>query len=252
MAREKTNRIVVYRLNSLHKFEKLDFSAKGYATEYADETIKLFVQTGKCSTPQWIAYIAPLLSTDPAKIVNESCSFILFVKHAGNLYALAGGYGYTQLEEHVDDEFGLQVALRLINGEAISAISQRAMKGTTRQVFRAVAGYQPVFDRDNYNRILKALEGRGRFEGRTFRVSGRSSLVLRTGKSVHNLESVLSEVEDILGREPQIHFPKSYEEVKGKDLFRELDEARFERFRAFWAGDSNRETLYLEFDDPIV
>jgi len=249
MAREKTHRIVLYRLKSASAVETLDFTDKDYVLEHEEPDMKLFLQVGKRSEPGWVKYIGPLLERDATEVLNSSCSFILLLKSGESGYALTGGYGYTEVEKYMCDDFGLQVAVRMIDN--ISGINQRAMKGTTRQVFRAVAGYDPLFDRENYNRILKWLKGKGEFEGRSFQVSGRSSLVLRTGRGIEDVSAVLEEVEGILTTEPKVHFPKSYEEVEDQKVIEGLNERSLALCSLFWQGQRGRDDLYLELEDPV-
>lgn len=252
MSHEKTNRIVVYQLDDATKFEDLDLTDKGYSLEYSNEDKKLFLQVSKKSTPPWASYLEPYMEDGIDKIVNRSSSFVLIVSHENTVYALAGGYGYTALKGKYEDEFGLNVALRMINESEITSINQRSMKGSTRQLLRAVAGYEPLFDRDNYNRILKHIEGKGTFEGKTFRVSGRSSLVLRTTKGIDDITDVIGEVETILKLDEKIHFPRSYKLIKDATVIESLIDKLFLEFKSYWENDDIRDNIYLEFNDPLV
>ncbi len=249
MPKEMTNRVVLYKLNPGFDLAALGLAKKKYSLEYSDKTTKLFIQADRISPPQWLRYIKPLLP--PArKLRNKNASFIFFVKHKKNHYAICGGYGYTELADHIVEDFGLQIVLRMIND--ISIINQQSMKGVTRQILRAVSGYDPNFDRENYNRILSSLEGKAIFEDRKFRVKGSSSLVLRTVRDIKHITEVLNEVEEIMGRAEIVHFPKSYEEVKKPKIIAALEEQMLEKFNAFWKGQGDRDHFYLEFKDPLI
>lgn len=175
---------------------------------------------------------------------------MLIIQHENDLFSLSGGYGYTALKGMHEEEFGLNVALRMINESAITSINQRSMKGVTRQLFRSVAGYDPLFDRENYNRILKHVEGKGSFEGQTFRVSGRSSLVLGTTKDIENISDVIQEIKEISGNAEKVHFPCSYKAVKDPDTINELTNKLYVEFKEYWESNGSRDNIYLEFDDP--
>lgn len=252
MSREKTNRVVIYQVKPHISFDDIDFTSEGYTPEFSDATRKLFLQRDKASTPSWSSYIMPLLPEDTEKIHNFSSSFILVIHHNASNYILSGGYGFTELQNYVTEEFGLDLALRMIDEKEISTLSQKAMKGTTRQIIRAVAGYDPLFDSDNYNRILSAIEGKAQFEGRKFRIVGKSSLALRTAKDVHHLSEVLSQIEEVLAQDEKVHLPKSYKEVKEKATIVELEALMLDSFQSYWQGQVGRENMYLEFKDPFA
>lgn len=252
MSREKTNRVVIYQVRPHITFDAIDFATVGYTLQFSDETRKLFVQRNKVSTPSWLSYIMPLLPEGTEEIHNFSSSFILVIHHNASNYILSGGYGFTELQGYVTEEFGLDLALRMIDEKEISTLSQKAMKGTTRQIIRAVAGYDPIFDRDNYNRILSAIEGKAQFEGRKFRIVGKSSLALRTAKDIHHVSEVLTQIEEVLAQDEKVHLPKSYKEVTEKVTLDQLEALMFASFQSYWQCQADRENIYLEFKDPFA
>lgn len=251
MGRDKTNRVVLYQVKSHIAFDSLDFVDSGYTLQFSDANRKLFVQSGKISTPSWATYIEPLLPEPRESLFNSSCSFIMVIHHNTSNYILRGGYGFTEIQDYIVQDFGLGMALRMIDEKEVSALNQKAMKGTTRQIIRAVSGYDPLFDRDNYNRILNTIEGKAQFEGRKFRIIGKSSLALRTTRDINHASDVLSQVEEILAQEEQVHFPKSYKEVKAKEKLNQLEALMFAGFQKYWRGEGSRENIYLEFRDPF-
>lgn len=251
MTREKTNRLVIYQAKPQIPFEAFDVTDAGYTLDFEDANRKLFVERNKFSTPSWATYISPLLPPEAARIANYNCSLIFVIRHNASIYILAGGSGYSDIQDYIVEDFGLNMALRMIDGE-ISAMTQTSMKGTTRQIIRAVMGYEPSFDRDNYTRILNAIHGKAFFEGKKLRIEGKSSLALRTVRDIGSLGQVLDQIEQILAREERVHFPKSYKEVKDQGTITQLEAQMFETFQRFWRGEIGRENLYLEFKDPFV
>lgn len=252
MRREKTTRVVIYQVKPQILFDSLDFTTEGYTLQFSDANRKLFIQRNKQSTPSWATYITPLLPKGTDAIHNFNSSFILLIHHNASNYILSGGYGFTEIQDYVSEDFGLDMALRMIDEKEISALNQKAMKGTTRQIIRAVAGYDPLFDRDNYSRILNTIEGKAQFEGRKFRIVGKSSLALRTAKDINHVGEVLAQIEEILAQEEKVHLPKSYKEVKEKATLDQLEAMMFASFQRFWLGQAGRENIYLEFKDPFA
>lgn len=249
MARKKTTRIVVYKIKSSFKLDEIDLENSGYQKEYENGDIRLFVKSNQ-SKPSWINFLSPYI-TDADELVSQRLSFVLLRKCDDGIFALAGGSGYHSLKEFYEEEFGLQVAVRVITEDQIKSLNQKPLKGATRQIFRAVQGYNPSLDRSNYNRILKFLEGKGEFEGRTFNISGRTSLVLRTEKPVSEFDQVIREICGILEREEQVKLPKSYRVVKDEGILDKLGEALKNEFAEFWEAEGSRDSFYLEFDNPI-
>src|SRR5699024_11089208 len=96
----------------------------------------------------------------PDSIINRSCGFLLLKRHGDNVYAITGGYAYTEIRDAILEDFGLQIALRMIDESGLANIKQRSLKGSVRQIMRAVAGYDPLFESENYNRMLDGLEGK--------------------------------------------------------------------------------------------
>lgn len=249
---ERTQRIVLHRLDDGVDLNSLDFGDAGYVLQDGQDAWRLFVLTNHQHVPDWKALIEPHLSaTAPDEIINRSCSFILLIRHNSRNYALTGGYGYLRVKSIADPRFGLDVTLRMVGEDEIKAVHQRNLKGTTRQIFRAVQGYNPLLDASNFTRILRSLEGKGSFEGREFRISGRSCLALRTSRPLSQLPAVLDEVEEILQGPPKVKFPQGYELVDDPATVECLNGRMFDQFKAFWEDKADRDTLYLEFSEPL-
>ena len=250
MARKKTNKINLYRIKQDYDFNTIDIS--GYDEEYKDDNIKLFVQRDKKSYPPWQKFLKIYLDKTKGNIVNISSCFVFFIKHNNSIYALTGGFGHTKIKQIIEEEFGLEVALRMINVEKLSAINQKAMKGTTRQIYRAVSGYNPNFYRENYNRLLNSIKGRAEKDGKWFRVVGTNSLSLRTPKSIDKIHDVLDEIENLLKSEPKIKFPKPYRVVKNDDRLNKLNDKLLMTLSDYWQDKIDRYNLYAELSVPFL
>lgn len=249
MARaSKTNRINIFKLrqdinltnfSSINEYEKI----------FSNEKSALFIQKDKKSIPEWSKFILPL--APKVHFENSSNSFIYLIKHKDNLYALTGGYGFKVIQDDIDEEFGLNVALRLIDNLSISSIHQFSVKSQTRQIQRSVANYNPSFDNENYNKILKSISGKGQFSGKNFLVQGKSSIVLRTEKDINNIEQVLDEIDDILNKEEKIKLFKSYKKVSDKKLIKKLNSKLYRELCKFYKNENNLSSLYLDLPDPF-
>jgi len=253
MAREKSNKVNIYKIANIFDFDTVDFDdLDGFVKEFEDATRKLFIRRLKPGTPNWLTYLKPLISSNVDQIKNYNSSFILIIKHNVNIYALSGGHAYSKLEKYIEADFGVRMALKMIKEKGILALNQRSLKGSTRQIYRAVIGYDPIFDKDNFTRVLNSLEGTGEFEGRTFRIIGKSALALRTTKDIARLSEVLAEIEAIANQSEKIHFPKSFIVEKEETIVNELNDEMLKMVSAYWRGNSDRDRLYLEFKDAFT
>ncbi len=249
---KKTTKLNLYRLSKDQKVEYLDFDRDGYELEFRDDSIKFYVQRNKTKPASWEKYFTEHLDSKKGRILNSTSSFIFLYIHKERGYILTGGFGFSKIQDIVDDEFGIEIALRLIEEEKISAINQKSMKGTTRQIYRAVAGYNPNFDRENFNRILNSIQGKCKFENRSFSISGKSSLSIRTERALESLPAIIDELEEIERKTPKIVFPKSYKQVNSQETLSELNKLLFALVQAYWNDNEDRDRLYVEFQEPLI
>nr|WP_040218205.1 DUF6119 family protein [Haemophilus parahaemolyticus] len=136
----KTNRINLFKIDE--DFNLSNFSSiNEYTKVFSNKNSCLFIQKDKVSIPEWSNFISSLAPSYSFR--NNSNSFVYFRVHNYGLYALTGGHGYKVIQDYIDDEFGLNVALRLIDNLAISSIHQLSIKSQTRQIQRSVANYNP-------------------------------------------------------------------------------------------------------------
>lgn len=249
MATPKTHRIVLYRLQTDTDFSDLDLSPAGYELKYSEQDKKLFIKKS-ISDPPWLKYLTTILNTSE-DWSNTRHSFVLLCKHETSTYALTGGSGYHCVKEICDPQFGLSISVRMIGEDQISALNQKPLKGDTQQISRVFSAYDPRLDLDNYHRLVRFVAGKGNFEGRTFTISGRSSIVLRTNRSLDDIEALFKEIEETLQKEEKINLPKSFRQVIDEDLIEKLHMDLIAKFKKFWENGGDRDTLYVEFDNPF-
>ncbi len=213
---------------------------------------RLYIQRDREKNPGWYEFLKPVINRDNP-ILNRVSSFILFITQGDKKFILTGGFGHTKIKHLIDDEFGLSVALRVMEKTKIQAILQKPMKGQTRQIFRLVAGYDPSLDMDNYNRILKSIDGTSVDENLpNVKVSGKASLSLNVAITFEDLSSLLEKISLILLKDPKINFPKTYELVTSEDLKENLNDTIVKELNDFLNNRSDRDRLYIEFKDPLI
>lgn len=252
MPRDKTNLLNIYRLREGTSLDQIQLESFGYELDYADDHKKLYVLRASPGKLPWVTYFADLLDVSKSTPESSSSSFVYLHQRGDRCYAITGGYGYTKIEKWVEEDFGLEIATRIIKETEISALNQRELKGNVRQIFRAVSGYVPIFDPDNHTRLLRFIQGKGEFEQKTFTVSGKASVGLRTRKPLRQINEVFDELQAIEARPPQIVLPKAYKLIKDKLLIENLEAALIESFDRYWTDLESREKFYVDFKEPLV
>lgn len=256
----RSQRFNIYRLvesiSSFTQLEPLD-STPRFELENeelsADFKYKLFLQRNVVHPPSWFTFLEPLIDPQKARVLATGASFILFIFCQNRYYALTGGYGHSKLPKHlIDMNFGLQMAKILIDPEEITSLTQKAMKGSTRQLHRAVIGYRPNLDMENHNRLLRAIEGKSIEPTFGVHIQGKTSLCVTKKLTFADLPSFFDGLSEIAKRPPAIHLPESFEEVMNKSELDVLHGQLLNQLNAFLSGSGDRERLYLEFKDLFV
>lgn len=240
-------------LRSLQPVEsnpEFELEAEDYT---ADLKYKFFVQRNAVHPPAWFGLLRPIIDASKPPVLSSTSSFILFVEHNSKIFALTGGYGYTKLpKEFMVDNFGLEMAKRLIDENEIKGLTQKAMKGATRQIHRGLVGYKPGLDLDNYNRLLRAIEGRAIDERFGLNVTGRKSLSFSKQLTFDGLTTIFQAISEVEQQPPQFEFPESFELIEEQGKKEILNGLLVEEFNRFLNGQGDCERLYLELKDLFM
>jgi uncharacterized protein (TIGR04141 family) len=252
MPRTKTHPLNIYRLRSGTHLNDIQLEPFGYDLDYANDEKKLYVLRANPAEPAWVRYFTELIDSTKAVPEHSSSSLLYLHRRGHRVYAIAAGYGYTKIEKWIEEDFGLEIATRIIKDTEISALNQRELKGNVRQLFRAVSGYNPIFDADNHTRLLRYIQGKGEFEQKTFTISGKASVSLRTNKPLNHITEVFDELETIEAQPPKIVLPKAYKLIKDPSLISSLETALIQSFDRYWTDVESREKFYVDFKEPLV
>ena len=260
---ETKHHLNIYKLSSeIKKIDEIEIPSDDprfiIESEQLDGDFKyrIFVQRNKDREPAWYSLMQPFLNPDYEKtnpIINKNSNFVMIVDFKGVLYALTGGFGNTKIRRLIDDEFGLRMALRMLDSNTISNILQKPLKSETRQIWRSVSGYRPDLDLANYRRIQKALDGRSiddDLPGIT--VSGKSALSINVATRAGKLREVFKKLQQIEKKRARLTFPKSYEIVKNSKAKKRLNEKMIIKLNDYLEGKGGRDDLYLEVKDPFM
>jgi uncharacterized protein (TIGR04141 family) len=255
---DKTHHLNIYRLKD-EAPELKDISADIYFPDYKIENenmggayqFKLFIKRNAQHPPSWCDLLRPILK-NANNILANSPGFIYLVKNGISQYAMTGGFGHAKIKSLIDKDYGLHMALRIIHPDTINSVTQKALKGSTRQIYRAVVSYRPNLDLDNFNRFLKSVTGKSIDPNLGASVAGKTCLSIDTKTRLENIQKFFDQLEAIYKREPLTKFPKSYSAVTDLNEIQELEQELVKELASFVKDGRDRERLYLELDDLLT
>ncbi|WAB97837.1 TIGR04141 family sporadically distributed protein [Pseudomonas putida] len=248
--KRESQKISIYSIKKPSEFDVDSIIRKGFLKVFEGENKVVLLLKDKKATPSWSKQLNKEFGI--SEVSNVSNSFMLLQNRGSELYAVCGGYAFKYLKDLYHDDFGLEVAVRLItDADSITSFHQRALSGAVKQLYYSVKGYNPNFDTENYSRMLRFVEGESKFEGRKYKVSGRSSLVIRTERGLRQIEDVIADIEDVLSGEPKIKFPRTFKQVSDLALKARLDADFTSELAEFLRVPGGETTISLELDDFI-
>lgn len=248
--KKESQKISIYSIKKPDEFDLGALISKGFLNVYEDEVRTILLLKDKRTTPSWSRQLSKDFGV--GEVNNVTNSFMLLQRRGVDLYAVCGGYAFKYLKDLYHDDFGLEVAIRLItDSDSITSFHQRALNGAVKQLYHSVKGYNPNFDTENYSRILRFVEGNSQLEGRKYKVSGRSSLVIRTERGLKQIDDVIADIEAVLGDEPKVKFPKTFKLVTDLGLKARLDADFFSELAEFLCVPGGNTEISFELDDFI-
>lgn len=251
----KTHKISLWKIENHGSIEAIKSLAldEGYREIEASDSHTFYFRDNYPTPPSWLDFVKDLLPDGQKEFRNYSCAFLYLTTCDGVLFALSGGAGYSIIQNYVDNDFGIEVAVRMIKDQAkIKSLMQRAFKGVVRQMVRNVENYSLNWDRENYDKVLNGVSGKGEFLGRTGGIIGKSSISFRTETKLRDINNVISKITRLLSEPKSIDIPKSFSVLNNPETIASAQNALVDSFNSYWTSQSGRENLYAEFDDPLT
>lgn len=110
---------------------------------------------------RWLAFMRNVLSPDSPmlKAKNRISSFVCFIESGDKIFTVTGGLGKFLVQDFLDQNFGMDILVRLIekNAKSVRAIQDRGVTGTVLGESRFFRGKQSLADEDQFGRIYKEL-----------------------------------------------------------------------------------------------
>jgi len=125
--------------------------------------LKLYYQNNK-STPKWKGFLNPLVKPEQAILKDmqgRDERFILLLQNASNqkIYAVTGGFGFTAIQDYIDDNFGMDVFSRLITKEEkiLKSSKERSVVGGIIGTAKYFRNNFTLFENDGFGKIYKEV-----------------------------------------------------------------------------------------------
>lgn len=169
------------------------------------------------TTPAWVAFVRPLLPSQPPSLMSASASGLLVLKAGDRYFAITFGYGRSFLNlAKVEHRFGLRVALNRIDPSQIRSLDTKTFEDmvVTRNTQVSKNAELPSFGVDVSRDILRAVTGEPRDQSLAKRLSGSDALVVNTDIAPTDLTAFCN---DLL---------VAYQEETYKDNFGWIDQLR--------------------------
>jgi uncharacterized protein (TIGR04141 family) len=145
----------VYKYN----FQKL------IVNTYNDFELFLFYRKHKKSIPDWKKFFSPEVTvnaeihTNPTNM-NESFVYFLYHKNDKKLYAICGGYGIFTIQKYIQDDFGINILIRLLSDKGDKVLRYAKEFGVTGGVIGITKHFREsnnFYENKNFGNIYREI-----------------------------------------------------------------------------------------------
>jgi len=226
--------------------------------------LKLFYQN-KTSHPKWKDFLRTAVKPDQ-DILKDNRSWIegfvllLLNEEQDTLYAVAGGYGYFVIQDHIYDDFGIDVFARLIKKEdkILRATKEKSLVGGILGTTKNFRTNFNLFETDSFGKIYQELKASLDKEALTNRLGfteddirresaciAKSSFKINKAISFEQLLTLISGCETILETEEPIPI-NNVEKLTKKKNQQLIQDLEAQLFIQLWQRytDTDRQSSY--------
>jgi uncharacterized protein (TIGR04141 family) len=140
-----------------------------------------FVKNPRRHPPHWLPLVEEGVAGNLGALESSSPSGVLFLRSSKRLFALTFGYGRALLDpDTYETDFGLRVALNVVDPSQLRSIDVRTMEEMTLHTRRQASRSSPLenFGLDITRDLLRAVTGKPRNPALASRIAGADSLTL--------------------------------------------------------------------------
>ena len=159
----KKHKVNIFLIKERYARENHDNLLKEEYRKFVKGNYTLYFKSNNLSVPSWTNFFTDLPNEEKNKLSTKNVSAICFRKVGGHTFALTFGHGRYLLKDFVfENDFGLKIALNIINEEKIKKISTKNFSGIPKDfnIQSSKRGNARIFNIDEYTNILKDIYGK--------------------------------------------------------------------------------------------
>ena len=112
--------------------------------------------------PKWRSFLGGLLAKDSKlkECMNRMYSFVCFIQYDKQIFAITGGLGSFAIDLYVNQNFGLEILIRLFekDSKVIKSIQDRGVTGVVLGQIKSYRGDQRFSDENQFGKIFKQVK----------------------------------------------------------------------------------------------
>lgn len=133
--------------------------------EIGDFQIFLYYKKSRKGNPDWKNFITDTVVKTAiihVNAVSEHESFVMFFfnKITKNLYSICGGHGIFTIQEHTEDDFGINILSRIVTNKNKKVIAHAKELGVTGGILGVIKHFRQNFDfyeNDNFANVYREI-----------------------------------------------------------------------------------------------
>lgn len=138
-----------YKLQSLISEEKEGFNIK-------------VLYSKAPSNPKWRSFLNTVVNDGEAVLTQfgSTLSWVAFLWDEDNIYATCAGFGFFEIQEWINNEFGIEIISRLINKDdrVLKSITDKGLAGPTVGTSKHFRGNYSFFDEEGFGKIYQQVQ----------------------------------------------------------------------------------------------
>ena len=214
---------------------------------------RAFLQKNRESPPYWLNYVSPYIDFGDDVPGNVSNSLVILVKAKQRILALTMGYGHTAIDKkRLEHNFGLKVALNVVNPESISQVNSTNLDVKTKQTREHISKdsrlYEFGFDIDSD--LLRLIAGVPSDATLAKRIKGADSVRIPVDIPLGEIGNKCEELIEVFKRkdyQKNFGFIDYLAPIEDGDLVAELDNLALDQLLG--EGEAN---ISLAFPDSTL
>jgi uncharacterized protein (TIGR04141 family) len=162
-----------------------------------DWEYKIYMHFPSPKPPYWKGFLQNEVDINVIPESVYSSLVIIFTHNKEKVkYALCCGFGYTDIKDYAEAEFGIEIACKLLSETDLANITQTKPTGPVQNVARSFRnGFLPKSDEISKTSVLRQVKGKlNRKNSLGLSIDGKSSLIINRQRNFNEIFDLLNEI----------------------------------------------------------